>query len=131
MTKQEYIETLYINGIKVDVGIDDYGQCYFFEYTDENGQFNSIGCGTYNEWYLEEIYYYLDPYSTEISLYGKDEFDAITANMLARYQKYIKEDPNDKFANEWYESTIKPRLELKTWNTYDFEQMYKDRGLIE
>ena len=30
MTKEEYIGTIELNGTKVDIGIDDYGQQYFF-----------------------------------------------------------------------------------------------------
>ena len=128
MTDKEYIETLNICGRQVRVGMDDYGQCYFFEFVDDNGDVQSIGCGTYNTNYLEEIYGYFDPIGTMISIYGKESFDESTKNMLTRYEKYKAEDTNDEYNNQWYEEVIKPRLELKEWNHYDFEAMYNERS---
>ena len=55
MKQEDYIETLVINGHIVPVGMDDYGQCYYFEYLDENGQLQEMGCGTYNFNYKREI----------------------------------------------------------------------------
>ena len=55
MRKEEYIKTLIIKGQKVEVGMDDYGQCYFFEYKDENGKVQEVCCGSYNPNYEEEI----------------------------------------------------------------------------
>lgn len=60
MTKEEYVKTFEICGTKVDLGLDDYGQCYFIEWTNESGEVNSIGLGTYNFNYLEEIYSIFD-----------------------------------------------------------------------
>ena len=37
MKREEYIETLVINGHMINVGLDDYGQTYFLEYIDEDG----------------------------------------------------------------------------------------------
>lgn len=130
MTDQEYVETLHINGKEIKVGLDDYGQCYFFEYLDENNKLVSVSCGSYNSQYLEEIYYYFDPYSTEISLYGKDYFDEITQDMLKRYNKYKKEENDEagkKYIDDWYMEVIKPRLDLSEWTFYDFDKMYKNR----
>lgn len=55
MLKEEYIETIRIKGKEVDVGLDDYGQCYFFEYKDDNGKLQEICCGSYNPDYKREI----------------------------------------------------------------------------
>ena len=32
MIKEEYIGTIELNNTKIDIGIDDYGQQYFFEF---------------------------------------------------------------------------------------------------
>jgi len=58
--EEKYIETLHINGYDINLGIDDYGQCYFIEW-EEDGQKKDLGLGTYNFRYLEEIYYLFDP----------------------------------------------------------------------
>ena len=47
MRKEEYVESVKVGDIKVDIGIDDYGQCYFFEYLD-NGEVKEVCCGSYN-----------------------------------------------------------------------------------
>ena len=60
MKPEEYVETLVVNGRVVPVGMDDYGQCYFFEYVDHNGELKEMGCGTYNEHYKEEIQAFFD-----------------------------------------------------------------------
>ena len=46
MKQEEYIKTIVYNGINIDVGLDDYGQSYFIEYT-ENGQLQTECVGTY------------------------------------------------------------------------------------
>ena len=60
MTKEEYIGTLNLNGTKVDVGIDDYGQQYFFEFIDSQGNFQEIDCGAYNFCWLDDLLYMVD-----------------------------------------------------------------------
>jgi len=54
MKREEYIETLIVKDQLVNVGKDDYGQQYFFEYY--NGkELVEVGCGAYNKNYKEEI----------------------------------------------------------------------------
>ena len=55
MRKEEYIKTLIIKGQKVEVGMDDYGQCFFFEYKDKNEKVQEVCCESYNPNYEEEI----------------------------------------------------------------------------
>lgn len=59
MRKEDYLETKVINGQMVNIGMDDYGQCYYFEYIDKNGQLKEMSCGTYNFDYIEEIEYFM------------------------------------------------------------------------
>ena len=60
MTKEEYIGTIELNGIKVDVGIDDYGQQYFFEFINKDGEKETLGCGAYNINFLDDIIFIVD-----------------------------------------------------------------------
>ena len=60
MKKEEYVETKVINGHMVNIGLDDYGQCYFFEFVDPDGELREVSCGTYNFNYEEEIEYYMN-----------------------------------------------------------------------
>ena len=60
MIKEEYIGTIELNGTKVDVGIDDYGQQYFFEFINKNGEKEILGCGAYNINFLDDIIYIVD-----------------------------------------------------------------------
>lgn len=55
MKKEEYVESLIINDKIVEVGMDDYGQCYFFNYLDEDNNIKSVCCGSYNPYYKDEI----------------------------------------------------------------------------
>ena len=55
MTKEEFVKSIEYNGIKIDIGEDDYGQQYFLEYTDRNGKIHEIGCGAYNTNYMDII----------------------------------------------------------------------------
>jgi len=55
MRKEDYIKTIKVNGYTVDIGLDDYGQCYYFEYVDKNGKLQEVGCGSYNFNYEQEI----------------------------------------------------------------------------
>lgn len=57
MKPEEYIKTLNYHGQLVNLGLDDYGQQYFFEYA-EGDEIKEAGCGTYCEdyfWIIENI----------------------------------------------------------------------------
>ena len=56
MRREDYVETVIYNGQMINVGIDDYGQCYYLEFVDKNtGKLTEVGCGTYNSDYMGEI----------------------------------------------------------------------------
>lgn len=55
MRKEDYIKTIKVNDYTVDIGLDDYGQCYYFEYVDKNGELREVSCGSYNFNYEQEI----------------------------------------------------------------------------
>ena len=57
MKREEYIKTDVYNGHMYNVGVDDYGQQYFIEYADENGELAEECCGAYNENYMSAVEY--------------------------------------------------------------------------
>ena len=73
MTKEEYIGTIELNGIKVDVGIDDYGQQYFFEFINKDGEKETLGCGAYNINFLDDIIFIVDRQGFFEQKYDYDE----------------------------------------------------------
>ena len=60
MTSDEYIKTIKVKDLDVDLGRDDYGQSYFIEWVDDEGR-HEIGVGSYNMDYLTTILYYCNP----------------------------------------------------------------------
>lgn len=55
MEKKEYLTTVVMHGKMINVGIDDAGQQYFFEYIDDDGVLRWLGCGAYNGDYHEAL----------------------------------------------------------------------------
>ena len=55
MKKSEYVKTIVLDGKMINIGLDDYGQCYFFEFVDQNGELKEMCCGTYCFDYMQEI----------------------------------------------------------------------------
>ena len=59
MKKDEFIETIVVNNHMINVGYDDYGQTYFLEYIDKNGELVEDCVGAYEtdyEGYAESIF---------------------------------------------------------------------------
>lgn len=86
MKKEEYIKTLNVDGTKVNLGLDDCGQCYFIEWTDKSGKKKSTGLGTYNTHYMEDIYYMFDERYKELS--KKEMFGEISPPEWLELEKY-------------------------------------------
>lgn len=55
MKSEEFVKKLKVRDKIVKVGLDDYGQCYFFEYIDDNGKTQEVCCSSYNPYYKDEI----------------------------------------------------------------------------
>ena len=66
MDSNDYIKTLTVNGKEIKLGMNDYGQCYFIEWEDDEGKIQDVGLGTYNSDYMEEVYYRFDPAYKEL-----------------------------------------------------------------
>ena len=87
MNKNDYITTINVNGTDVKIGMDDYGQCYYIEW-EEDGETKSTGLGTYNLYYLEEIYNLFDDTYKDIS--RKDFLDEeMTPEELSKWNEYL------------------------------------------
>lgn len=56
MKLEEYVKTITYNGIQISVGLDDYGQTYFIEYT-EDGELQTECVGPYVADYEDYIEY--------------------------------------------------------------------------
>ena len=55
MKREEYVESIVYNGQMVNIGVDDAGQQYFFEFMNKKGELEEVGCGAYNGNYLDTI----------------------------------------------------------------------------
>ena len=75
MKKEDYVKTIYIEGLPVDVGMDDYGQCYYFEWFDGEKMCEE-SCGSYNTDYVTYIMFRLCPRYHE--LWKKDLLETLT-----------------------------------------------------
>lgn len=134
MKPEELLFTINAFGKEIKIGDDDYGQCYFFEYTNDDGTIYEDSCGTYNTDFLEYIYWHFDKIGTEISMHGLEAFnkhtDFLVENNQTRLEKAKREGDEKwaKYIEDLFEKNIKPRLNIeeKGYNTYDFEAMYKE-----
>ena len=92
MRKEEYIKTIYIDDKKVDIGMDDYGQCYFFEW-EEDGEIKSQSCGSYNPDYMSCILYELsEEYQKLTSKWFRNELTQNEKQKYNEYQTFIEEN---------------------------------------
>ena len=72
MKKEEYIKTIYYNGIEIKLGIDDYGQSYFIEYVDKNTkELTQESIGTYIFSYMDYIEYRFGVPKINCPIYSK------------------------------------------------------------
>lgn len=60
MRREDYIKTIIVDGQMVNIGQDDYGQCYYFEYVNEDGELEEMSCGSYNFNWEQEVRDYFD-----------------------------------------------------------------------
>ena len=56
----ELISIIKIKEKEVRVGVDDYGQCYFASYIDENGEEQEVSFGTYCTEFMEDLFFFAD-----------------------------------------------------------------------
>lgn len=88
MKPNEYIKTIVIYGKMINVGIDDYGQQYFLEYVDDNGELQEIGCGAYNSDIEDVAKTIIDRRRYMIEEYGEEEVLKIEEAKRKRMERY-------------------------------------------
>lgn len=94
MDSNDYVKTLTVNGKEIKLGKDDYGQCYFIEWEEPNGEVMDAGLGTYNMYYMEDIYHMFDPVYEQLShkdLFG-EEFTDTEKKLWDEYMKLFEEE---------------------------------------
>ena len=95
MKQNEYLKTVVVYGKMVNVGIDDYGQQYFIEYVNDDGELIEVGCGSYNFGYLEVAKDAIDHRRFMIELWGEEEYTRVeqarTERMAKQWNKEMRE----------------------------------------
>lgn len=88
MKPEEYIKTIVVYGKMVNVGMDDYGQQYFLEFVNNNGELEEIGCGAYNFDYEEVAKSIIDHRRFLIEEWGEEQVLEIEKSKTERQAKY-------------------------------------------
>lgn len=88
MKPNEYIKTIVIYGKMINVGIDDYGQQFFLEYVDDNGELQEIGCGAYNSDIEDVAKTIIDRRRYMIEEYGEEEVLKMEEAKRRRMERY-------------------------------------------
>lgn len=70
MRQDEYVKTVTYNGVKIDVGLDDYGQSYFIEYV-EDGKLETECVGSYIADYEDYIEWRFGNPETNCPIYNE------------------------------------------------------------
>lgn len=125
MKSSEYVTTVLVKNYVVNIGIDDYGQCYFIEWVEKNenheNELRQLSLGTYCTDYLESTYSIFDYKGTSISLYGKEEWDKDTALIKKRFIDSGYADENPEAFSEWLADRNR-----EDYGEYDFPKMYEE-----
>lgn len=122
MLKDEYLGTIVVKDTMVNIGKDDYGQQYFYEYYDKDKkEIVEYGCGVYNMDFLEIIYSHFDPKGTRISMYGIEAWKKSRDNRVRLWQSkgWDKEEPEE------YKEMINS-YDTEDYELYDFDKLYKN-----
>lgn len=97
MKPEEYVKTIIVYDKMVNVGIDDYGQCYFIEYLDEStGELVEISCGTYENDYEGFAKSMIDHRRFLFEIYGEEWVLEMERKREERMEKYRRENPDDE-----------------------------------
>ena len=77
--KEKYVKTYSYRGYDIDIYDDDYGQCYYFYFNDEQ-----ISCGTYNPFPEDVIEYVIDEFLDNVHAFGNDD-----GRFFGAYLRYV------------------------------------------
>ena len=95
MKPEEYIKTIVVYGKMVNVGMDDYGQQYFIEFVNEDGELVEVGCGAYNNDYEDVAKTMIDYRKHSVEIWGEEFVRDMERAREERMKKYEKEKPDD------------------------------------
>ena len=95
MKQEEYIKTIVVYGKMVNIGMDDYGQQYFLEFLNDNGELVEIGCGLYNTDYEYAAKSIIDHRKFLIEEWGEEEVLEMERRRAERMKRYEKEKLDD------------------------------------
>ena len=88
MKRDEYVKTIVVYGKMVNIGIDDYGQQYFIEFVNENGELTEVGCGAYN-FDVEDVAKSIIDYERHSrEIWGDEEWEEMQKAKEERMKKY-------------------------------------------
>ncbi len=88
MKRDEYVKTIVVYGKMVNIGMDDYGQQYFIEFVNENGELTEIGCGAYN-FDVEDVAKSIIDYERHSrEIWGDEEWKEMQKAKEERMKKY-------------------------------------------
>lgn len=88
MKQEEYVKTIVIYGKMINVGMDDYGQQFFLEYVDDNGELQEVGCGAYNSDIEDVAKTIIDRRRYMIEEYGEEEVLKMEEAKRKRMERY-------------------------------------------
>ena len=95
-----YVETLVVNNKMINVFMNDPGQCYWFQWIDDNGMIQSMSCGTYCFDYKNIIEDFFEPSEEKLNerienlKWGLIETNRDIAYLIKKLKKHF---PNENF----------------------------------
>ena len=95
MKREEYVTTIVVYGKMVNVGMDDYGQQYFLEFLNDDGELIEFGCGSYNHDFEDVAKSVIDHRRHCIEIFGEEEYLEMEKLKAERMKRYEKEKLND------------------------------------
>lgn len=95
MKREEYVKTIVVYGKMVNVGIDDYGQCYFIEFVNDKGELQEVSCGTYNYEIEETAKAVIDHRRLCMEIYGEEEYLQMEKEREERLAKQWNQEMRD------------------------------------
>ena len=92
MKQEEYVKTIVVYGKMVNIGMDDYGQQYFIEYLNDDGEITEIGCGAYNDNYEDVAKFVIDHERYSEEFWGYETWEQMKKEKEERLKKYEEKE---------------------------------------
>lgn len=95
MKTNEYVKTIVVYGKMVNVGMDDYGQQYFIEFLNDDGEIVEVGCGAYNHDYEDVAKWVIDHERYSQEFWGYETWKQMQKEREERLKKYKEKEKLD------------------------------------